>query len=88
MSFTVRVPSRVIRYLDRLPSRIRNQVLDRFERLAAEPFDPVVSEPLSGRWAGHRKSRVGDYRIIYVVREEQLEIRVVRVGPRGDVYKE
>jgi mRNA interferase RelE/StbE len=31
--------------------------------------------------------RVGQYRIIYTLYEDQLMIEVVRIKPRGDIYK-
>ncbi|MGI8648028.1 MAG: hypothetical protein DLM55_08760 [Acidimicrobiales bacterium] len=31
--------------------------------------------------------RIGDWRILYDVYEDVLVVDVVRVGPRGDVYK-
>jgi mRNA interferase RelE/StbE len=31
--------------------------------------------------------RVGDYRIVYQVREQLLQVLVVLVGHRGDVYR-
>jgi mRNA-degrading endonuclease RelE of RelBE toxin-antitoxin system len=32
--------------------------------------------------------RVGDYRVIYVFSDRELWVLVVRVGPRGGVYRE
>lgn len=43
-------------------------------------------KPLAGH-PGYFRLRVGDYRIIYTVEHEQLIVRVVTVGNRGDVYK-
>lgn len=37
--------------------------------------------------SGFFRLRVGDYRIIYSVHEEQLIVRVITVGNRGDIYK-
>ena len=31
--------------------------------------------------------RVGDYRVIYEVRNDELLLVVIKVGPRGDIYK-
>jgi mRNA-degrading endonuclease RelE of RelBE toxin-antitoxin system len=30
---------------------------------------------------------VGDWRVIYVIQDEALLILVLKVGPRGDVYR-
>ena len=31
--------------------------------------------------------RVGDYRVIYEIRNDELVLVIIKVGPRGDVYK-
>jgi len=88
LTYEIKIPHRVTRYVSRLQPRLRDQFLARFEQLSIDPFDPGVSEPLHGIHAGRRKSRVGDFRIIFDVRDEELIVFIVRVGPRGDVYKD
>lgn len=31
--------------------------------------------------------RLGDYRVLYTVLEEEVEVLLVEVGPRGGIYK-
>lgn len=38
-------------------------------------------------YPGYYWLRVGDYRVIYTVENNQLIVRVVNIGNRGDVYK-
>ncbi len=52
------------------------------ERLTQEPF--LVGEPLRHSLKGHRKLRVGDYRVIYRVQEKT--VIVLKIGHRKDVY--
>ena len=40
---------------------------------------------LKGQFAGLRKSRIGDYRVIYAL--VGTDILVLRIGNRRDVYK-
>ncbi len=51
-------------------------------RLMSEPF--LSGEPLRQSLKGHRKLRVGDYRVIY--RVEGGKIVVLKIGHRKDVY--
>jgi len=60
------------------------------ERLAA---DPRCGKRLSGlheRQTGRPlwSLRVGEYRVIYAFSDSELWVLVVRVGPRGGVYRE
>ena len=43
-------------------------------------------EPLRGNLAGLWRYRVGDYRIICEIQEEQLVVLALAVGHRRDVY--
>jgi mRNA interferase RelE/StbE len=47
------------------------------------------SKPLSGELKGYWRLRVGDYRVIYKIKEDAVEILVIKVGIRRDdeVYR-
>jgi mRNA interferase RelE/StbE len=49
--------------------------------------EPLRGKPLQLNFKGLRSWRTGDFRIIYRLREERLEILVVTVGHRRDVYE-
>ena len=49
--------------------------------------NPTAGSVLKGEFTGLRRIRIGDYRIVYEVQNEQLVILVVRVAHRRDVYK-
>ncbi|MCP4751326.1 MAG: type II toxin-antitoxin system RelE/ParE family toxin [Proteobacteria bacterium] len=52
--------------------------------------DPLqFGRQLSGSLSNFRKLRVGDYRIVYQVRKEEIIVFVLAVGPRRDkeIYK-
>jgi len=60
--------------------RVLNQVEEELSR-KADTY-PV----LKGQFAGLRKYRVGDYRVIYAILGD--EVLVLRIGHRKEVYKE
>ncbi len=51
-------------------------------KLTVSPMD--FGSPLSGTLANFRKLRVGDYRVVYQVREKTVAVYVLAVGPRRD----
>ena len=73
-------------YLARLPLKIKSIIVNKLHELAANPDNPSLDiDVLQGR-KGFRL-RVGQYRIIYTRQDDQLIIEVVKVRPRGDIYK-
>lgn len=57
----------------------------RIDSLAENPRPQGVKK-LSGEDDMYR-IRVGDYRIIYQIREKSLVVLIVRIGHRSDVYR-
>ena len=43
---------------------------------------------MTGRFTGYWRYRVGDYRIICDIRDNELTILAVAIGKRDDVYKQ
>jgi mRNA interferase RelE/StbE len=84
MRYTVIIPHSVQKQLDRLPDEITERILRRLAGLETQPRLPDVKK-LKGRDAW--RVRVGDYRAIYEVRDRVLQIIVITVGHRREVYR-
>ena len=70
--------------LDRqIALRIRNYMR---ERVAARDNPREIGKALHGRWRGHWRYRVGDYRVICDIQDANLIVLVVEVGGRDEVY--
>lgn len=54
--------------------------------MAADPR-PAGVRALSGQPAGTMRLRVGDFRVVYVIEDEEIRILVVRVAHRREVYR-
>jgi mRNA interferase RelE/StbE len=73
-------------YLARLPFKIKSRTVDKLHEIQKNPDDPAHDvDKLKGE-AGYRL-RVGQYRIIYTRYEARLIIEMVKIRPRGDIYK-
>lgn len=69
--------------LSGIPRNVKDTIRRAIEtRLMSDPF--LGGEPLRQSLKGHRKLRVGDYRVIY--RVERNRIIVLKIGHRKDVY--
>jgi mRNA interferase RelE/StbE len=69
------------------PSAARRIIRAINEKLARSPLK--FGAPLSGNLTNFRKLRMGDYRVVYQVREKTVVVYVLAVGPRRDkeIYK-
>jgi mRNA interferase RelE/StbE len=57
------------------------------QRVAGLDDPRQLGEPLKGQWASLWRYRVGDYRVVCELRDQELVILVVRLGHRKDVYR-
>ena len=72
--------------LGRLPTAVQERIAERVDRLATDPR-PHGSIKLKGEDDLYR-IRVGDYRVIYAIRDDELIVLVLRVGHRREVYRD
>ena len=84
MRYRVILPKSVRKELDRLPEDIANRILARLAGLETNPR-PADVKKLKGRDAW--RIRVGDYRVIYEIHDRVLQVIVITVGHRREVYR-
>jgi mRNA interferase RelE/StbE len=75
------------RQLAALPLRLRRRIIGRIEALGEQPHPPGA-EALAGGLRGRFRLRVGDYRVLYGVRDEESTIVVFSVGHRSRIYRD
>lgn len=71
--------------LQRLPAAVQTRIASAAKELGNDPR-PHGCVKLKGEddlW----RIRVGDYRVIYAIEDEELVVLVVRVAHRKDVYR-
>jgi mRNA interferase RelE/StbE len=70
--------------LAQLPSKLRGIVIEKIDQLANDPRALAnVVKRLQGR--PEMSLRVGDYRVLYVERNEEIEVRAV--AHRREIYR-
>ncbi len=84
MSFSIRIKESAARELRRLAKPDRTRIVAAIDRLAEIPH---LGTPLKGDLWGLRRLRIGDYRVVYEVRVDELIVLVVRVAHRRDAYR-
>ena len=83
MAYNIVYKKSVYRDLKKLSKAEAGRLLDQIERELVKK--PESNPVLKGPFAGLRKFRVGDYRIIYALLGDDLLI--LRIGHRKNIYK-
>lgn len=84
MSYSISIPRRVQKKLANLSDESFVRIRDSLRSLTHDPR-PAGCKKLKGRegW----RVRVGDYRVIYEINDEQQSIIILDIGHRRDIYQ-
>jgi mRNA interferase RelE/StbE len=83
--YSVEWDTRAVKELQALEKKERKKILERVAKLGTTPRPPGCKK-LHDKESAYR-IQVGDYRVIYQIRDAQLLVLVVKVGNRRDVYR-
>lgn len=86
MNYEVVLSDPAKKQLAKLDADIRARIMTGLHLLAANPYPPV-SRTLTGDQRGRMRLRIGSYRIIYSVNMNILNVLVIRIAHRREVYK-
>jgi mRNA interferase RelE/StbE len=84
--YTVEFERSARKDLDRLDHQVRARIIRKIAALTDDPR-PTGVKRLSGRHDMWR-IRVGDYRVVYEIRDDRLIVTIIRVAGRGSVYRD
>lgn len=82
----VTIERAVDKRLARLPRDVQQRLTAAIDRLEENPRHPGVTQ-LTG-YADLYRVRVGDWRIVFTIHDEQLVVVVIEVDVRGSVYRQ
>lgn len=85
MPYRISIEPAAQRELSKLPIDVRQVVAGAISALANEPRPPGVRK-LSGSKSSYR-IRVGGYRVLYTIADRILDVTVIKVGNRREVYR-
>ncbi|MEI6805447.1 MAG: type II toxin-antitoxin system RelE/ParE family toxin [Myxococcaceae bacterium] len=76
----------VVRHIPELPTSMKLLIKRAIEeRLTVDPIG--LGKPLRYSLKGHRRLRVGDYRVVYKIDVQASTVLVVAIKHRKDVYE-
>jgi len=83
--YKVILDKKVLKDLKKIDKKEQIKIIDTIEnKLANNPF---IGKKLIGNLSEFYKYRIGNYRIIYSIFQEIVEIEIIKIGHRKDVYE-
>ena len=83
MTYQVKFMSRAVEDISRLDKVIAQRILAKIRWLSGN-FDSLTPEVLTGEWEGLFKLRVGSYRVIYDVYDNEQLVLILQVVRRTE----
>ncbi len=83
-AYTVRIKRSAEKEMDRLPARPFRRIMEAVLPLGADPRPPRCRKL---RGVEEYRVRVGSYRILYTIDDDERVVEIVAVGHRRDVYR-
>ncbi|OQY52855.1 MAG: addiction module toxin RelE [Candidatus Parabeggiatoa sp. nov. 2] len=84
--FELIITPKAAKVLSKMPRNTAALIYEKLNELAQDPYKPNQNvKKLKGR-PGYRL-RVGDWRVIYTLNNNEMEIVVIKVAPRGGAYQ-
>ena len=85
--FSVALSRDAKRFFKRADATLQRRLDRCFDRLKVEPHSGGNIKPLKGNLAGRYRYRVGDYRVVYQVDDQQQTVHVLKIAHRSEVYE-
>ena len=87
MSYTIMWHEDALKDLKKVDRNQASVIIDKTEKhLILDPHK--FGKPLTGHLRGFFRYRIGKYRIIYTIKEDELIILVLKIGKRDKVYRQ
>lgn len=83
-SYKIEIKKSAAKELKKIDAKDQKRVIKRIQSLSTDPR-PSESKKLSGE--EKYRIRQGDYRILYEIRDDVIQVIVVRIAHRREVYR-
>ena len=85
MSYEVKFSKKAEKAYKKLPNNIKLRIDQKLDYLSSTPRG-TDTKKLAGHENAYR-TRVGDYRIVYEIEDDQLLVWILDLGHRGGIYR-
>jgi mRNA interferase RelE/StbE len=88
MSYRLLLHKSVTKFLEKCPDKQRQDIKQKLELLKQNPYanEQLDIKPMQG-YENLYRLRIGQYRLVYQIKQDELIIFILKAGNRGDIYK-
>ncbi|MEM6435001.1 MAG: type II toxin-antitoxin system RelE/ParE family toxin [Cyanobacteria bacterium P01_D01_bin.115] len=84
--YRVRLTKRAAKFYKSTDAALARRLARAFAVLESTPRQYPNIKALKGKLAGQYRYRIGDYRIVYRIQDEEIEVIILLVAHRSEVY--
>lgn len=84
--YTIRIAPKAQRDFKKLDQKVRKRVTEVIKSLATNRT-PQQFKPLMGHDIAQFRLRIGDWRVLYDVYDDNRVVLILRIGHRKDIYR-
>ena len=84
MAYSISIKRSAAKALGKIDWEDQQRIISAIEQLG---LTPAAGSVLKGEFSGLRRIRVGNYRVVYEVQDQQLVVLVIRIGHRREIYR-
>lgn len=87
MKYTVKYSTQAVKSLEKMDKFTRKMIIEWIEKRLVGCTDPrAFGKPLVANRTGQWRYRIGDYRVITKIEDDELIILVISIGHRREIY--
>jgi len=83
MQYDIILTETAQRFLNKCNQDLKERIAKKISLLREHP---ELGKPLVGKLSGWWSLRIGDYRVIYQIKHNELIVVVIRIGHRKNIY--
>ncbi len=84
MTYSVSIKHSALKSLESIAHKDQLRIIAAIDQLKT---NPAAGGVLKGEYSGLRRIRMGSYRIVYEVHDQQLTVLAIRIGHRREIYR-
>lgn len=85
--YKIQFSKEAVKFIEKCDQKTKDRIKKCVEKISLSPYTGKNIKKLKGMSYQLYRYRLGNIRIIYMIKEEKALIIVVTIGNRGDVYK-